>query len=269
MKTEIFAKFFKQSLRRKLYWALCILLVLTVLTSWSVVGVYAKYIDAVNGGDSAGVASMGVTEFKLIEHEANPIDDDDLAAMLEADGLYKLDFTKTVLNNTYSKVIPGVDIPKDPFIELQIASNEVSYELYLDVKEIAFPTYTVVVMEDGEPKEVEFRPIDYVLTKDWEKADDSEAKAGLYKYVGKVTGTKYEMENGIFEAVKPYTFKYSTVKADDTSIHILEGDKIKVSEHFNSELVNAKPIEFSLKFTAYLKQVINTNKGEVEDGDGD
>lgn len=253
MKTEIFAKLFKQSSRRALYWVVCILLVLTVLTSWSVSGVYAKYVDSASATDYAGVAHMGIPKFELLEHKSIDISDE-LDKIVGAENnyrsLYELDFTTTVLNNSYEKVIPGIDIPKDPFINLVLQNNEVNYELYIKVEESEnFPEYVM-----------------YALTDDWEKADENKDQtAGLYKYVGKVTGEKYGIKNGIFVAGTEYKFEYSVTKNEDnsitkadSSIHILKGDKLKVSEHFNSEPdEKGNPTKFSLTFTAYLQQILN------------
>lgn len=255
MKTEIFVKFFKQSFCRKLYWTVCVLLVLTALTAWSVSGVYAKYVDAAGAGDSAIVARMGVKQFRLVEHNANDISDD-LAKVAQLGTLYELDFTKTVLNNTYSKAIPGVDIPKDPFIELELVSNEVSYELYLRVEESEdFPQHVTYKLADV------WKPV----------MENGKAVSGLYKYVGAVEVDEDEdVDAFVFKAGVSYTpFTYSTNKDSDTSIHILKDDKIKVSEHFNSEPdEEGSKTEFSLKFTAYLQQAINKPTGsDTENGD--
>lgn len=256
----IFGIFAKFNIRRVLVWAICVLLVITTITTWSVSGVYAKYIygDSING--SAGVAHMGVIKFELTEHKFIDISND-LKKVAEYDRLYMLDLENTVTGgegNTYTKVIPGVDIPKDPFINLVLDSNEVSYELYLKVEEKDFPT---TLLEDGET-----RVIDYWLTADWEKADDNkDQKSGLYKFVGTIENV---INNGFFAAGTKYTFQYSAEKTNNTSIRILEDNIIKVSEHFNSEPdINNQPTQFSLTFTAYLQQVINVSAGgsDVED----
>ena len=243
MKTGIFSKLSGQSFRRTLFRTVCILSTLVALTAWSVSGVYAKYVDVASMNGNAGVAYMGVKEFRLLEHKADPIVDDNLQDMLDVDRLYKLDLTKTVLNNTYSKVIPGVDIPKDPFIELELQSNEVSYVLYLKVEESGFPTENL--------QEKDYRAIDYKLREYWVKADGKEnEKAGMYKYVG----TSQGVENGFFKAGTSCSF------TGDDVIKILKDDVIKVSQYIETDgediaiAFNVEP--FSLTFTACLEQVL-------------
>lgn len=264
MKTKIFAKLFKQSPRRALYWAVCVLLVLTVLTSWSISGVYAKYVYSAAVADSAGVANMGISKFELKEHYAEDISDD-LAKVAELGTLYKLDLdVDTVLNNSYSTVIPGVDIPKDPFINLVLTNNEINYELYVKVDESDFYTATYTGT-DGK----EHRFISYELDDVWRPViENDEVVPGLYKYVGAVEADEDEdVPAYVFKAGTKYNVKYSVTDDEKnstdvvyTSIHILKGDKLKVSEHFNSEV----HIEFSLTFTAYLQQVINNPSNNSE-----
>ena len=278
MKEGKFAKFIGKTFHRTVYRAVCILIALTALTAWSVSGIYAKYVDSSAMDGNAGVARMGVVTFDLLEHEAKDIGDDLDKIIGEPNNfssIYELDLTSEVKANTYNKVMPGIDIPKDPFINLDLQSNEVSYELYLKVTEVNFPTYTVDVVDEegGETTQETKQAIIYELASEnwvkWNaetgKEDDRESNAGLYKFIGKREG----VVNGVFVAGTKYKFIYSVTEGDeesilveDESIHILKDDQLKVSQYFNSE----KEIEFSLTFTAYLQQVINIPSGDTEGG---
>ena len=203
-----------------LYWMVGILLVLTMLSTSLVGGLLAKYIISDTVYDSAHVASAGIGMLKLREHKAKETYQDS--------GVYRLLTEKDpVTENTYEKVLPGVDIPKDPFISLKLADTKVSYELYIKVIESAsFP-----------------EKVTYKLTNNW-KYVRTEGGTKIYQYVD---------ENGepfIFEAGDSYTDS-----TDNGVIKILEDDMLYVSEHYVGTDANGKKIEFSLKFSAYLKQV--------------
>ena len=253
MKKGIFAKLSGQSFRARLFRTVCILFVLLVVTAWSVSGVYAKYVDSASVNGTADLAKMGISTFELLEHKAidvsGQLDKITDEGTINFDSLYELDYESEVLTNTYSTVIPGIDIPKDPFINLVLESNEVNYQLYLIVTESGFTD------EEGNRL-----PITYGLTEDWEPV---EGKTDLYKFTGKKSG----VDGGLFEAGTPYTFTSEAGHA----IQILKDNKIKVSQYFNSELVDGKPIEFSITFTAYLEQVLvtsaNNNNNNAEGGD--
>ena len=252
MKKGIFAKLSGQSSRAMLFRTVCILSGLLVVTAWSVTGVYAKYVDSASVDGYAGVGRMGIVTFELLEHEAinlsennrlDKITDEDT---INFESLYELDYQSEVLKNTYSTVIPGIDIPKDPFINLVLESNEVSYQLYVKVEKNGFPTY-----EDASGDEQE--AIIFKLTNDWELVDE---ETGLYLFTGKESGV-----DSVFVAGTSYSF----TSKDGNAIQILKDDKIKVSEKFNSEI----DIRFSLTFTARLEQVLTpAGNNSTEDGAG-
>lgn len=169
-----------------MYWTVGILLVLTMLTTCLVGGLFAKYVISDSFYDSARVASSGIGKMELWEHKA--------AETYEDSGIYELlTQEKPVTGNNYAKVLPGVDIPKDPFIELELKNAEVSYELYVQVTESNLP-----------------ETVKYELTSDWELADDSDSANGVYVY--KYKGTIDPNFNG--------------------KIKILKNDMLYVSEHY-------------------------------------
>ena len=251
MKKGTFAKLTGQSFRAMLFRTVCILFVLLVVTAWSVSGVYAKYVDSSSFDGSAGVGRMGIVTFELLEHEAiNLSDSNRLDKITDEDinfeSLYELDHDSEVLTNTYSTVIPGIDIPKDPFINLVLESNEVSYQLYVKVEKKGFPTYKDA---NGDKQEA----IIFKLTNDWELVDE---EIGLYIFTGKESGI-----DNVFAAGTSYSF----TSEDGNAIQILKDNKLKVSEHFNSE----EYVNFSLTFTARLEQILTpAGNNSTEDGAG-
>lgn len=170
--------------------SLLALVILSVcLTSW----LYAKYNVSDTRYDSARVAKSGIGKLEVWEHEIEETE--------ENSGVYKLLDGEDHLaqENEYKKVLPGVDIPKDPFIRLEIKNAEVNYFLYMKVTESAFFPETVT----------------YKLTDEWEKvAELSDEDNGVYVY-------KYK------ETITP-DFGAAEIK-------ILKEDKLFVGEHFLGE----------------------------------
>ncbi len=112
----------------KLLLAAALLLCAVGLTGRVAVG---KYISGkVTQGDLY-IGSQLATSFKLLEHEA----------VQQTDGSYTLGAAE-VTSNTY-KLIPGLTIPKDPYISI-VGKTPVSAYLYLEVieQDIGFD-YTV------------------------------------------------------------------------------------------------------------------------------
>lgn len=166
------------SVRNIMYRAVGILLVLTMLSVWFVSGLYAKYVISVSYQDSASVASIGSGNLQLREHEAELITDE--VEAVQQDGVYKLNNTK-VKGNTYDVVLPGVDIPKDPFIEIT-GEIEVPYELYLKVVKKDLPDTVTYEMADGwKLEETETSQSDgIVYTYKYNKVIDSQFSGTIY-----------------------------------------------------------------------------------------
>lgn len=127
-----------------LYRTVGALIFLTMLSASLVSSTYAKYIVTDSASDSARVAQG--SGFELLEYGVKLVN-----------GVYELDKTATVKGITYEKVIPGVDIVKEPFIQIDKVKLEVSYELYLRVVESKyFPdTVTYKLTDDWDYDEVE------------------------------------------------------------------------------------------------------------------
>lgn len=197
-----------------MYWTVGALFIATMLSVWLVSGIFAKYIVSDNVEDSARVAKTGISFLELLEHNAKETYDDS--------GVYELETDKAPVDkNKYEKVLPGVDIPKDPFVRFEIKNSEVNYMLYLDVTESKyFPSNWVT----------------YTIEDCWEKVSSFNGTV-TYRYVD---------ENG-----NPVVFKagddYST---GPDGIQILVDNMLYVSEHYEG-----LDKEFSLSFKAQLKQV--------------
>ena len=184
-----YAKKTQLSVGNIIYWMVGVLLILTMLTIWLVSGLFAKYVISDNRGDSAHVASTGIKKLELLEHKANEFPEED-------SGEYRLDLDTEVTRNAYEKVLPGVDIPKDPFIRLELDKAEVDYELYIKVTE-----------SNPFPENVK-----YELTNKWELVDSDNC---IYKY------------KDVFEAGNSYTHTDRR-----NVIWILKSNRLYVSEHY-------------------------------------
>ena len=185
MKQGKYAKNAQLSIGKILYLAVGALLILTMLSTWMFSGLLAKYVVSDKYPDSARVASSGVGTWELQEHEAKET--------YENSGIYELLTDKDpVKGNEYEKVLPGVDIPKDPFIKMGLKDTELPYELYLEVTEKNLPD-----------------TVTYELTDDWIFVSKA---GGVYKY-------KYK-----------YAFDVGTTYSGE--IKILKNDKLYVSEHY-------------------------------------
>lgn len=181
-----------------------VLFVLTMLSAWLTCGLYAKYIVADSFEDSASVQKTGISKIELIENEVELIDDPDEA--VEKDRIY--DFIDKEKNGNEYKVLPGVEIPKNPFIRITgstpASSDEplVSYNLYLKVIEENIPD-TVI----------------YEILKDWEIVGE------------KGTTTTYKYKNAIDSSFSG-------------KIYVLKDNKIKVKENY---VDNGKPFSLSFE----------------------
>lgn len=144
MKAANNAKHTKRSAGGVLYWAVSVLLVLTLFTTWMACGLFAKYLVGGDDKDSARVAATGVKTLELLEHRVKNVSDVDPTTVYTfVDGKF------TSKGNTYDTVPPGYDIPKDPFVRLELVDAEVDYRLYLRVtKSTDFPKTIDVKLRD-------------------------------------------------------------------------------------------------------------------------
>lgn len=112
-----------------------IALELVVLLSLSGV-VYAKYVAEKELNGTVTIhAELG--KIALYEHKANK----------NASGQYELNTGETVSGNIYDTVIPGLDIPKDPYIEIT-DKTEIPAYVFLLVHETAWPNTMEYELEE-------------------------------------------------------------------------------------------------------------------------
>ena len=188
--------------------AVGVFLLLTMLSVWLVCGLFAKYTVSDSGSDSAIVAAVG--EIAMFEHKA-----------VYNNGIYTLDSEKAVSSNEYKTVLPGTEIPKDPYIILT-GKNDVSCSLYIEI-----------VNSENIPAAVQYE----IDSSNWIKVSSADNFSPVHG------GTLYEYK----ETISPHT---STEIKD-----IIEGNRIAVSDTLKDKTdpdQNSDP--FSIDFYAYLIQ---------------
>ena len=96
-----------------------VLLLVTLVAVRFSSGLLAKYAQKYVYLDQARVAKTAQAAVR--EHEA-----------VLSGGQYTLDMTSVVSGNTYTAVLPGTDIPKDPFVAID-GNNETACSLYVEI----------------------------------------------------------------------------------------------------------------------------------------
>lgn len=168
----------------KRYWptALATLILLTALT-----GVYAKYVmDQALTGQASITAKLG--SISVLEHVYE----------LQTDGSYKKTEATTNNGNTYSVVIPGLDIPKDPYVQI---TDKTPIPVYVFVEVCSALDDSVLTYE--------------VDTDNWLKVED---------LTGQNNGTVY---------VYAPEGSAATVTSNLGPVYILEGNQVIVGQKLN------------------------------------
>lgn len=172
---------------------------------------FGKYIYSEKlGGKVTITANLGT--ITLLEHEA--IRDPKL-------GSYSLG-TKEVTSNTYT-IIPGLDIPKDPFVTVDKASP---IPVYVFVE--------VVSALDGSAVSFE------IDDANWKRLE-----IGGVPYQGANKGWVYYYTGGTGDAV--------AVTADISEIYILKNKQVIIGQ----ELLHDTPSDLGLTFYACMGQAVN------------
>ncbi len=186
------------------YRAAGILFILTLFSMRLVSGMLAKYTASDTQSDQARTA--GMASAALYEHKAEL-----------QNGIYVLDRETIVSSNQYAKVIPGTDIPKDPYIQLD-GKNEVACVLYVEIC-------------TDQPDAVS-----------WQIGTDFTKVTGR---TGPNNGWLYQYQ----QPIPPHTEK--------TVSHILTSDKITVSESYKDITSPAPDElgGFEMDIHAYLVQI--------------
>ena len=171
--------------------------------------------------------------FTLQEHEVTQA----------ADGTYtkgtNLLPTDTKAGNSYN-LLPGTEVPKDPFITLKGKTAAPAY-LYLEV----VGTDNFTAYDDATKAGSD---VTYALTDKWEELTGVTGANGGKVYVYKVAANNYIVDDKTF--------------ADSYTIQILQDNQIVVGKNLNI----AKDINLELKFYAYLAQsTVMTKDAEEND----
>ena len=183
----------------------------------------AKYAKKIIHTGSVTISARLAESMELLEHKVER----------QPDGSYMLDTSKTVDANTY-ELIPGVDIPKDPFITIK---NKTDIGAYLFVEVVG--GQNVGTEEDAR--------IRYQMTDDWQLLSD---------VTGKHNGTVYAYTGGgTVPAVLDSTLTRDCENQTKT-IKLLNKDTIEVSQY----LITGEPgNDHILTFHVSMKEVAVEN----------
>lgn len=204
-----------------------LLMVAILLLSMSAGATYAKYVkqDKLEGSVTIR-ASLG--SIKLVEHQA----------LRQADGSYKLIENQETDKNTYI-LLPGLDIPKDPFVQV---TGKTPIDAYVFLKVVTnIQTDNKDMNTDDDL--ADDHNVSYALTANWLKIEESTA-------------------GGVTTAVYIYTVDGTTpAKVDETFgtngtgiISVLEANTIYVSQKLNM------PTGAYLDFSACMYEVASVEK---------
>ena len=193
-----------------------LLIVLTLLVLTLTTVAVGKYV---------GTAPVFSSKIVLTARLADGVVLQEHLAVRQADGTYVLS-EELVSSNTYT-LIPGVDIPKDPYIVITGKTN-LKAKLYIEIVD----TLDTVKIGGNDKK-----LISYSLTSDW-KASTRSAQHG---------GSVYEYSTTLDEKFK------------SNPIYILEDNKIEVSQYVKSHNITADSDTDVLTIYAYLEQVPANN----------
>lgn len=204
----------KNSLKKSLFMVMALVLVCAV----SIAGTYAYLsasTEAVTNTFTVGKLIGDGGEFVLKEHKAE----------YTGNGIYSLDKNNEVDGNTYDKILPGVDIDKDPFV--RIKNLEVDAYLFLEVLDETGDNLTAT--------------IDATI---WEATtlEPQTTGAVVYIYKGGESGTPNKLKANA-----------NVQGQNTTTLSILVNDEVSVDADFN----NGSAVKISFK--AYLCQYNGIN----------
>ena len=213
---------------KKLRYLPLVLVLAVLLGSFLIGSVAAKYIYRNSWQATVTFTAELADNVLLQEHLASRA----------PDGSYSLDSEVVTEKNTYI-LLPGLDIPKDPFITVVDKSSIGSY-LFLEVV-------------DGLDGVGDSRPISYSLTDSWE-ALDVEGKHGGKVYVYSKNGSPVVIDDSLTEG-QPELTAY---------IQILKDNKVTVSQYLKKNNVTENGDRDVLSFYAELNEVGTVTEGGTE-----
>lgn len=159
-----------------------ILLVLTLISTRMVCGLYARYTVSDNTQQSARAASMAGIELKEFSVEIIS----EIGEKVIQNSIYQFG-SGTSSGIEYKYVVPGVDIPKNPYVSTD-GKNEVPCRLYIEVI-------------DNSPETISFG-----IREEWQKIPDIKGKEGgdIYFYKDIVKAGEAKENIGIITDNKIY-----------------------------------------------------------------
>ena len=220
-----------------------LLILIAVLGVLGLQGIKAKYTTSVSVRGNVTFLADLADSLSLYEHQASR----------KTDGSYELTDVKVgtvidpetrepltdILGNTY-QVIPGVDIPKDPQIEITGKSALDSY-LYVEIEDS---------LAQSDASDSIKKTIQYELTDEWLKLDGVTGPNGTTSkptsvYVYKGAGSAPMI---LDETFTPVDNSATPSKETTKIVNILKDDTITVGENYSSA-------DFVLNIYAHLLQI--------------
>lgn len=225
------------------------LMMAAVLVLGSMVGVaLGKYIHSTELEATVTFSAKLADSIVLEEHEA----------VRQSDGSYKLDNTKTVTSNAYT-LIPGLDVPKDPYITIK---NKTPLDAYLFVEVV--DTLDVHTNTDDST----FAPVTYHMTDNWMLLKDGEnpvaGKHGGTVYVYTADGTnaaavndeKWTAKETTEDGATNYYLTIPLLQADQA------GNSVFVSQYLNKYDVTDTDTDV-LEFYAAMGEIATAGEGDA------
>ena len=182
---------YKKSVKKYVLMVAALLLVCVVSVTGTLAYLSAKTNAVTNTFVIGDLVDKTSGKFEIREH----------AATYTENGVYTLDESSEVTENLYNAILPGVDVPKDPFVRI----TDLQVDAYLFIEVVGLDT-----LPDGLSGTVDNTV--------WEATDLPGKQTGgkVYRYVGNGT----EPKAGVITA---------TATRNDYEINVLSGEKIIVA----------------------------------------
>ena len=220
----------KQKNKRKILIIASVVLIAALAIGLTVGLSSAKYKTEKNMAGNVKFSATLAQSIELLEHKATRGED----------GSYTLEEETTGEGQTYM-LMPGVDIPKDPYI---VVTGKTSIPAWLYVEVFAYATETT----NGETEVVAFpEEVTYELTADWEAV-----KVNGTQKTGPNGGLLFYYKNKLPVAVgsdatpAPESIQYPILKTQDA-----DGNTLIVSQYI------PRGTKATIEFNAYICQVVD------------
>ena len=139
-------------------------------------------------------------------------------------GDINIELTETKPENQQAKIIPGVDIEKDP--KVTVKANSEACWLFVKIDEESWPDF-----KESDETTLKVR---YEVAEGWKKGDGTNIPANVY-------------------------YRKVDAAATDQKFNVLKDNKVTVSENLTKEDIKGITIHPKLTFTAYASQLYKNN----------